>query len=157
MRAKKRQAKIIELVKNNVIETQEELTILLHKCGFVVTQATVSRDVRELKLTKIPAGEGKHKYSILITEEEQIILRLKRVFREGVVSIDFAGNMVVIKTIEGLAMAVAASVDAMGFTEVVGSIAGDDVLICIVKSQDIAESLMSKLKDMLNSPENNGR
>ena len=153
MRAKKRQAKIIELVKNNDIETQDELTLLLHKSGFAVTQATVSRDIRELKLTKIPAGDGRQKYSILITEEQQIILRLKRVFREGVTSIDFAGNMVVIKTIEGVAMAVGASVDAMGFTELVGSIAGDDVLICIVKSQDIAENLMSKLIDMLNGPE----
>ena len=151
MRVKKRQAKIIELVKNGDIETQEELTLLLHKSGFVVTQATVSRDIRELKLTKIPYGEGRQKYSIHISEEEQIFKRLKRVFREGVISIDFAGNMAVIKTIEGLAMAVAASVDAMGHTEVVGSIAGDDVVICILKTQEIAESLVYKLKETLNS------
>ncbi|MDR2648378.1 MAG: arginine repressor [Clostridiales bacterium] len=150
MRVKKRHAKIIELVKNNDVETQEELTLLLHKSGFVVTQATVSRDIRELKLTKIPAGEGRQKYSIHISEEEQIVRRLIRVFREGVTGIDFAGNMVVIKTLEGLAMAVAASVDAMGYTEVVGSIAGDDVVICIVKSQEIAESLMNKLNGILN-------
>ena len=142
------------MVKNNDVETQEELTLLLNKSGFVVTQATVSRDIRELKLTKIPVGEGRQKYSIHITEEEQINLRLKRVFREGVISIDFAGNMVVIKTIEGLAMAVGASVDAMGFTEVVGSIAGDDVLICIVKSQDIAENLMNKLNEILADSKN---
>jgi transcriptional regulator of arginine metabolism len=150
VRVKKRHAKIIELVKNNDVETQEELTLLLHKSGFVVTQATVSRDIRELKLTKIPAGEGRQKYSIHISEEEQIVRRLIRVFREGVTGIDFAGNMVVIKTLEGLAMAVAASVDAMGYTEVVGSIAGDDVVICIVKSQEIAESLMNKLNGILN-------
>ena len=149
MSAKKRQAQIIELVKDNDIETQEELTLLLRKAGFAVTQATVSRDIRDLKLTKVPAGEGRQKYSIHITEEEQINQRLRRVFREGVVSIDFAGNMVVIKTIEGLAMAVAASVDAMGFTEVVGSIGGDNVLVCIVKSQEIAENLMNKLKGTL--------
>ena len=151
MRAKKRQAKIIELVKNNAIETQDELTLLLHKAGFVVTQATVSRDIRELKLTKIPYVEGRQKYSIHITEEEQISLRLRNIFRQGVTSIDFAGNMVVIKTIEGLAMAVGASVDAMGFTEVVGSIAGDDVIICIVKSQEIAENLMKKLNETLSA------
>jgi len=153
MRAKKRQARIIELVKSNDVETQEELTVMLQKSGFAVTQATVSRDIRELKLTKIPAGEGRQKYSILITEEEQIVRRLRRVFREGVISIDFAGNMVVVKTIEGAAMAVGASVDAMGFSEVVGSIAGDDVLICIVKTQDIAENLMRKLNDTLNASE----
>ena len=149
MSIKKRHAKIIDLVKNNDIETQEELTLLLHESGFVVTQATVSRDIRELKLTKIPAGYGKQKYSIHISEEEQIILRLSRIFREGVISIDFAGNLVVIKTLEGLAMAVGASIDAMGHTEIVGSIAGDDVVICIVKSQDIAESLMIKLNKIL--------
>ncbi|MDR1558306.1 MAG: arginine repressor [Clostridiales bacterium] len=150
MRVKKRHAKIIELVKNNDIETQEELTLLLHESGFVVTQATVSRDIRELKLTKIPTVEGRQKYSIHISEEKQIIQRLIRVFREGVTKIDFAGNMVVIKTLEGLAMAVAASVDAMGYTEVVGSIAGDDVVICIVKSQEIAENLMNKFNRALN-------
>ena len=149
MRAKKRQAKIIELVKNNDIETQEELTLLLQASGFAVTQATVSRDIRELKLTKIPAGQGKQKYSIHISEDEQVLQRLIRIFREGVTSIDFAGNMVVIKTLEGSAMAVAASVDAMGYAEVVGSIAGDDVVICIVKSQDIAESLMYKLNKII--------
>jgi len=153
MRIKKRHARIIDLVKNNDIETQEELTLLLHESGFVVTQATVSRDIRELKLTKIPAGCGRHKYSIHISEEEQIILRLTRIFREGVVSIDFAGNMVVIKTLEGLAMAVGASIDAMGYAEIVGSIAGDDVVICIAKSQDIAESLMGKLNKILTNAE----
>ena len=149
MKAKIRQTKIIELVKNHDIETQEELTHYLQEGGFAVTQATVSRDIRELKLTKIPAGNGKQKYSIHISEEDEIIRRLTRIFREGVVSIDFAGNMVVIKTLEGSAMAVGASVDAMGYTEVVGSIAGDDVVICIVKSQDIAESLMNKLKEQV--------
>ena len=149
MRVKKRHAKIIELVKNNDIETQEELTLKLQTSGFAVTQATVSRDIRELKLTKIPVPDGRHKYSIHISEELQINQRLTRIFREGVISIDFAGNMVVIKTLEGSAMAVAASIDAMGHAEVVGSIAGDDVVICIVKTQDIAERLMNKLKACL--------
>jgi len=153
MRVKKRHAKIVELVKHHDIETQEELTLLLNKSGFAVSQATVSRDIRELRLTKIPAGDGKLKYSIHISEEKQIIMRLTRIFCEGVKSIDFAGNMVVIKTLEGLAMAVAASIDAMGYSEVVGSIAGDDVVICIVKSQDIAESLMNKLNSILSRVE----
>jgi len=149
MKVKKRHTKIIELIKNYEIETQEELSLLLHKSGFPVTQATVSRDIRELKLTKVPADNGKQRYSMLISEEKQINQRLTRIFREGVISIDFAGNMVVVKTLEGLAMAVGASIDAMGFAEVIGSIAGDDVIICIVKSQDIAESLMSKLNKII--------
>ena len=149
MKVKKRHTKIIELIKNFEIETQEELSLLLHKSGFPVTQATVSRDIRELKLTKITSDNGKQRYSMLVSEEKQINQRLSRIFREGVVSIDFAGNMVVVKTLEGLAMAVGASIDAMGFAEVIGSIAGDDVIICIVKSQDIAEALMSKLNKMI--------
>jgi transcriptional regulator of arginine metabolism len=149
MKVKKRHTKIIELIKNYEIETQEELSLLLHKSGFPVTQATVSRDIRELKLTKVPSDNGKQRYSLLVSEEKQINQRLIRIFREGVVSIDFAGNMVVVKTLEGLAMAVGASIDAMGFAEVIGSIAGDDVIICIVKSQDIAESLMNKLNKMI--------
>ena len=149
MKVKKRHTKIIELIKNNEIETQEELSLLLHKSGFPVTQATVSRDIRELKLMKVPADNGKQRYSMLVSEEKEISQRLTRIFREGVISIDFAGNMVVVKTLEGLAMAVGASIDAMGFAEVIGSIAGDDVIICIVKSQDIAESLMNKLNKII--------
>jgi len=149
MKVKKRHTKIIELIKNHEIETQEELSLLLHKSGFPVTQATVSRDIRELKLMKVPSDNGKQRYSMLVSEEKQISQRLIRIFREGVISIDFAGNMVVVKTLEGLAMAVGASIDAMGFAEVIGSIAGDDVIICIVKSQDIAESLMNKLNKMI--------
>jgi len=149
MKVKKRHTKIIELIKNFEIETQEELSLLLYKSGFPVTQATVSRDIRELKLTKVPSDNGKQRYSLLVSEEKQINQRLIRIFREGVVSIDFAGNMVVVKTLEGLAMAVGASIDAMGFAEVIGSIAGDDVIICIVKSQDVAEALMSKLNKMI--------
>ncbi|MDR1914259.1 MAG: arginine repressor [Clostridiales bacterium] len=149
MNVKKRHSKIIELVRSNIIETQEELTALLVSAGFNVTQSTVSRDIRELKLTKAPAADGKLCYSIRLSDEGKVREKLIKVFCEGVVSIDFAGNMVVIKTLVGLAMAVAASVDAMGFSEVIGSIAGDDVLVCIVKSQDIAVVLMNKLNAML--------
>ena len=149
MKEKQRHSKIIELVKNNYIETQEELTALLRSEGFMVTQATVSRDIRELKLTKVPGENNGQRYSIQITEEENVKERLLNVFRQGVIRIDFAGNMTVIKTLDGLAMAVGASVDAMGFNEVVGSIAGDDVIICIVKTEETAVALMNKLNAIM--------
>jgi transcriptional regulator of arginine metabolism len=151
MKEKQRHLKILELVKNNCIETQEELTALLHDAGFFVTQATVSRDIRELKLSKMPGANGELRYSVQIPEDERVKERLLNVFREGVVKIDFAGNMVVIKTLEGLAMAVGASVDAMGFDEVVGSIAGDDVIICVVKSEEIAERLMNRFNSVMDN------
>ncbi|MDR1000158.1 MAG: arginine repressor [Clostridiales bacterium] len=149
MKEKQRHLKILELVKNNYIETQEELTALLHNAGFYVTQATVSRDIRELKLSKMPGVNGRLRYSTQIPEDEHVKERLLNVFRQSVVKIDFAGNMVVIKTLEGLAMAVGASVDAMGLDEVVGSIAGDDVIICVVKSEEIAMQLMNKLNGVM--------
>jgi transcriptional regulator of arginine metabolism len=136
---------MIELVKNYVIETQEELAFLLGEAGFEVTQATVSRDIRDLKLTKVTSPEGKQQYAVLPSVDYHVTQRLTRVFCDGVLSIDYAGNMVVVKTLEGLAMAVGASVDAMALPEIVGTVAGDNAVLCVVKSEEIAISLMKKL------------
>ncbi|MDR3240386.1 MAG: arginine repressor [Clostridiales bacterium] len=149
MEVKKRHAKIIELIKNHVIETQEELANTLSGAGFEVTQATVSRDIRDLKLTKISIGDGRQRYAVLPAVDHQVTEKLTRVFRDGVLSIDYAGHMVVLKTLEGLAMAVGASVDAMGLTEVIASVAGDNAVICVVKSEEIAAALMKKLNAAL--------
>lgn len=145
----KRHSKIIELVNNHEIETQEELADRLRETGYEVTQATVSRDIRELKLTKILSEGGKQKYAVLNPVDSQISDKLIRVFCDGVISMDFAGNILVIKTLEGLAMAVGASLDAMSFQEIIGSIAGDDVLMCVVKNEQTAVSLMGKLNAIL--------
>jgi transcriptional regulator of arginine metabolism len=141
-----RQAKIYELIRTREIETQGELTELLKEAGFDVTQATVSRDIHEMKLTKLPSTSGGHKYASATPQDEQDMARLNRVFRDGLVSIDFAGNLLVIRTFNGMAMAVAAALDAMRFPEIVGSIAGDDVVMCVVKTQEQAVALMEKLK-----------
>lgn len=129
----KRQSKILELIRENDIETQEMLADLLNKAGFNVTQATVSRDIRELKLTKATMQSGKQKYVATAKESSFVTERLNRVFRDGIVSIDYAQNIVVIKTLIGMAMAVAAALDSMENSEIMGTIAGDDTIFCVVK------------------------
>jgi transcriptional regulator of arginine metabolism len=141
-----RQNKIIELIKKNDIGTQEELADALNNSGFVVTQATVSRDIRELNLTKTSLDGKKQKYVIYRTSETQMNEKYIRVLKEGFVSMDMAQNILVIKTVAGMAMAVCAALDALNWHEVVGSIAGDDTIMCAVRSVDDTIQLMDKLK-----------
>ena len=139
----KRQSKILELIRENDIETQEMLADLLNKAGFNVTQATVSRDIRELKLTKATMQSGKQKYVATAKESSFVTERLNRV---GIVSIDYAQNIVVIKTLVGMAMAVAAALDSMENSEIMGTIAGDDTIFCVVKNESKAVKLTENLK-----------
>lgn len=142
----KRQSKILELIRENDIETQEMLADLLNKAGFNVTQATVSRDIRELKLTKATMQSCKQKYVATAKESSFVTERLNRVFRDGIVSIDYAQNIVVIKTLIGMAMAVAAALDSMENSEIMGTIAGDDTIFCVVKNESRAVKLTENLK-----------
>ena len=119
---------------------------ILNSEGFNVTQATISRDMRELKLTKVATGDGGQKYAILTSGDIQISERLGRIFRDGVISMDYAQNMIVIKTLNGMAMAVAAALDSMGNNEVMGTIAGDDTIFCVVKTEQKAIRLIERLK-----------
>ena len=139
----KRQSKILELIRENDIEM---LADLLNKAGFNVTQATVSRDIRELKLTKATMQSGKQKYVATAKESSFVTERLNRVFRDGIVSIDYAQNIVVIKTLIGMAMAVAAALDSMENSEIMGTIAGDDTIFCVVKNESRAVKLTENLK-----------
>lgn len=145
----KRQAKILELIKKNNIETQEELSDYLEREGYQVTQATVSRDIRELKLTKVAVNGGRQKYVALMEASEDLSEKYTRVFRDGFVSMDMAQNILVIKTVSGMAMAVAAALDAMHLHEVVGCIAGDDTIMCAVRTVDDTILLMEKIKKLL--------
>ena len=145
----KRHSKIIELVTHNTIETQEDLADRLKAEGYHVTQATVSRDIRELKLTKIADGAGQLKYALLPSAEPQLTDRLTRIFRDGVRSIDYAQNIIVIKTLEGMAMAVAACLDSLGDPQILGTIAGDDTLICIAKTEEHAISTINSMKELI--------
>ena len=145
----KRQTKMLELIKKYDIETQEELSDYLQKEGYQVTQATVSRDIRELKLTKVAMSNGRQKYAALTEANEDLSEKYTRVFRDAFVSMDMAQNILVIKTVSGLAMAVAAAIDAMHLHEIVGCIAGDDTIMCAVRSVDDTIAVMSRLRKLV--------
>ncbi len=140
-----RHSKIIELINAYPIGTQEELADYLNKEGFKVTQATVSRDIRNLKLTKVPGEDGKQRYALHREEESQYSERYIRVLREGFISMDMAQNILVIKTVSGMAMAVAAAVDALKWNEVVGCIAGDDTVMCAIRTTEDTVKVMDKI------------
>lgn len=144
-----RHAKIIELISQNNIETQEELAERLKHAGFKVTQATVSRDIRDLKLTKVSVDGSKQKYVILKPKEDGMSEKYIRVLRDGYVSMDMAQNILVIKTVSGMAMAVAAAVDAMKWKEVVGCIAGDDTIMCAIRSVEETVAVMDKIRKIV--------
>ena len=141
-----RQSKIIEIIQKNEVETQDELSALLEKDGFRVTQATVSRDIRELKLTKIPTAGGRQKYAVITDAPENLSKKYERVLREGFLSMDMAQNILVIKTVSGMASAVCAAIDAMKMREIVGSIAGDDTIMCAIRTVDDTYALMKKIR-----------
>lgn len=142
----KRQSKILELIRKNDIETQEELLAYLLDDGFTVTQATVSRDIREMKLTKISMERGRQKYAALNEKAENMSEKYVRVLRDGFVSMDVAQNILVIKTVSGMAGAVCASIDAMNIHEIVGSIAGDDTIMCAIRTTEDTVAIMKKLR-----------
>ncbi len=145
----KRQSKILELIRKNDIETQEELQAVLEGEGFFTTQATISRDIRELKLTKIATSGGKQKYATLNDNVEDLSEKYVRVLRDGFVAMDMAQNILVIKTVAGMAGAVCASLDAMHLHEIVGSIAGDDTIMCAIRTTEDTVAIMKKLRKII--------
>ena len=141
-----RHSKIIELIEKNDIETQEELAGLLIQAGFKTTQATISRDIRELKLTKVASDDGRQKYIMMRNEESQLTEKYNRALCDGFVSIDMAQNIIVIKTVSGMAMAVGAAIDALHIESIAGCIAGDDTVMCAVKSVEDTIRAVEKIK-----------
>jgi len=144
-----RQRKIIELINKYDIDTQQELAQRLIDEGFEVTQATVSRDIRELNLTKIAVDGNKQKYDIPASTMTSINAKYMGVLKDGIVSIECAGNIIVIKTISGMAMAVAAALDAVNHEEIIGTIAGDDTLMCVVKNANNCQSVKEYLEKII--------
>ena len=143
-----RHQKIAELVSRYEIETQEELAEKLREAGFTVTQATISRDIRQMNLSKLPTGNGRQKYVILKKENELLSDKYIRVLRDAFVSMDMAQNILVMRTVSGMAMAVAA-LDAIHFGEVVGCIAGDDTIMIAVRSVEDTRILMGKIRELM--------
>ncbi|MBE5969180.1 MAG: arginine repressor [Lachnospiraceae bacterium] len=144
-----RQRKIIELIGKYEIETQEELVMRLEKEGYPVTQATISRDIKDLKLTKVQSGI-KQKYIVLRGVSSDMNEKYSRVLKDGFVRMDSAMNTLVIKTVSGMAMAVAAAIDALEWNEVVGCIAGDDTIFCAIRSVEDVETVMTNLTRIIN-------
>lgn len=143
-----RHSKIIEIIGKKDIETQEELADALNSEGYNVTQATVSRDIRELKLSKISVN-GRQKYAVLNRNETVLVDKYKRVLKDGYVSMDMAQNILVIKTVSGMAMAVAAALDSMDWNEIVGTIAGDDTIMCAIRTVEDTKALMEKIRKVI--------
>ena len=146
-----RHEKIIELIRQYDIDTQEELAARLNQAGFKVTQATVSRDIRALKLTKVTVKDGKSRYAILDHGSSELGDKYSRVLKDAVSSMDTGQNLVVVKTVTGMAMAVAPALDALKWPEILGCIAGDDTIICACKTSEQAVSVVKKLNEIVGS------
>lgn len=144
-----RHAKIIEIINKYNIETQEELADKLNEAGFQVTQATVSRDIRELKLMKISENGERQRYVVFQNKEGWKSEKYIRVLRDGFVSMDMAQNILVIKTASGMAMAVALALDELHWNEIVGCVAGDDTVMCAIRTVDDTLITMDKINKIL--------
>ncbi len=144
-----RHAKILEIIEKHPTETQEELAEELKKCGYNITQATVSRDIKELKLVNVLDEDGIYRYASLKEQDSMLNERLVKVFAESVLSVDFSGNIVVVKTFSGAANAAAEAIDVLDFKEVVGTIAGDDTIFILVRNLENVEVVIDRLKKMM--------
>lgn len=145
-----RHAKIIEIINSKEIETQEELANELKKCGFNVTQATVSRDIKELKLIKVMGKKGNYKYSTISPKETFLSDKLISIFSQTVIYVENVDNFIVVKTISGSANAAAEAIDSMNFQGIVGTIAGDNTIFILVREKEKAEEIVQKLNKLLN-------
>lgn len=144
-----RHIKIREIITNNDIETQDELVETLKKQGYNVTQATVSRDIKELHLVKVPMADGRYKYSLPADQRFNPLQKLKRALIDAFVKIDSAGYLIVMKTLPGNANAIAALIDHLDWEEILGTIGGDDTILIICRSNDDAEKISNRFLDML--------
>ena len=145
----KRHEKIIELIEQYDIETQDELAELLRKEGFDVTQATVSRDIRKLALSKVPGKNGRQKYALLNHQDHQMAEKYVGILREAFVSMDAAQNILVIKTVSGMAMALATALDNIDWKEILGCVAGDDTVMCVIRTQADTAAVIGELKKIV--------
>ncbi len=144
-----RHIKIREIIANNEIETQDELVDCLREAGYNVTQATVSRDIKELHLVKVPTTDGRYKYSLPADQKFNPLQKLKRVLVDSFVGIDSADNLIVMKTMPGNANAIGALIDNLQWQDVIGTICGDDTILIICRSKDNSKEVVQRLLDML--------
>lgn len=145
-----RQEAILKIINENTVETQEQLIEKLEEAGYNVTQATVSRDVRELKLTKISCGFGVYKYVVSSKDNHSHSAKFLNILKETVTGVDHAGNLVVVKTYPGMAQAAAAALDSMEYPEIIGSIAGDDTVMLVIRSAEATRAFSLELSGLIN-------
>lgn len=150
MKKYSRHAKILEIVEKYEIETQEELSDNLKREGIDVTQATVSRDIRELRLVKVLAKSGKYKYAVIGQNQEGTTDRLIKIFKNSIISIDVAGHLLVIKTLPGAAQISGSAIDVLGIEEIVGTIAGDDTIFVAVTNKERISYILDMFDNILN-------
>lgn len=150
MKKELRHAKIKTILESSVILTQEELTEALLKYGIKATQATISRDIKELMLIKTPLGDGRYRYTFAPEQNNMSQYRLERVFQDCLVNVDYSVNIVVLKTLPGMAQALAYNIDYLNWPEILGTVAGDDTIFILVKSVDDAPLLSKKFQALMN-------
>lgn len=144
-----RQNKILELIENYEIETQDKLASMLGDFGYEVTQATISRDIKELQLIKILSSSGKYKYAVTKDEEGPVSDRFSKIYRETVKSINYSGNIVLVKALPGCANAAAEALDSMGLPYVIGSVAGDNTIMFVVDDPKNSPEVVKYLNGLL--------
>jgi len=146
----RRQKKIQEIIEFHNIETQAELAEALNKLGFKVTQATVSRDIKELGLIKVPLGPNKSKYSMpRHIPFGNVYERMKRMFRDNVTRLDYSENLIMIRTLPGTAQGVASCIDHIDWTEIMGCVAGDDTIFIVVKPKEVAARVLKRFEELM--------
>ena len=145
----KRQAKILEIIMRQPVDTQEELQNLLKNESYHVTQATVSRDIKEMRLVKLQGVDGRYRYSVERREGMQISSKFHSLFADSVTDVNFAGNIIVVKCMNGMAMAVCAAMDALHWDGLIGTLAGDDTFIGIAMDEQCAAELTEELRKIL--------
>ena len=145
-----RQSRILEIIERESIDTQEQLQQRLQEMGITCTQATISRDIKQLHLIKEPIGQGKYRYAVSVQRNRlNVADKLRTIFRESVLTVDNAQNIVVIKTLPGLANAAGSAVDGMDVPYLVGSLAGDDTALLIMRDTESAVDFTEEIKEML--------
>jgi len=146
----RRQKKVMELIEQFEIETQEELVAVLRKDGYDITQATISRDIKELGLVKVPGGDKAYRYAL--PQEQRggnYRLRLERLFRDSMISIDYSENLILVRTLPGTANAVASCLDHVAWKEVIGTVAGDDTILVIIKPKEAVGEILERFDSLL--------
>lgn len=144
----KRQNEMIRMILSRDIKTQEEMAEELRRLGYNVTQATVSRDIRDLRLIKVAAKDGGYKYARQERQELAVNERLTRILNDSLVSVDYAGNMIVVKTISGSANVAAEALDTLGWPEIMGTIAGDNTIFIIVRNETEADEITNRIRNL---------